>query len=252
MNWAATSPFFSSSPPRFSCQAGRQVPVQVGERPVDAHARRFGACKEEGRIGLIAPPLQAPHQPRLGVERKAMLQLNVGPVAAAVAVQGHIGEAGRAGRPPLYVGFVVAVDADQPLFLVVEGAPPGQVNGAGFDSGGALPVVVVDRIGVAHAAFKAVVAGAQGEFVPGVEAIVAAQAEGLADAGVIQAPEAVVADPRCRQAQAQVVTAAGPAGADVGDAAIAGVDLTGGATLLMAVPGDDVDHAQEGIGAVSI
>lgn len=147
---------------------------------------------------------------------------------------------------------MIAVEAEQPFLVVAVGAAPGQVKGVGFGTGRALPVVVVDRIGIAHAAFKAVVAGAQGQFVPGVEAVVAAQAEGLADPGVIQAAEALVLGLGGRQAYPGVVGTAVPAGPQIGDAMVADVHVAGAPALLMAVLGDDVDHPQEGVGTKGI
>ena len=71
-------------------------------------------------------------------------------------------------------------------------------------------------------------------------------------ARVAHAGESVVAGLGGREAHAESVAAAGPAGVGIGDAMIADIDLARGAPVLVAVAGDDVDHAKKGVGPVSV
>ena len=231
---------------------GRDAPVEVGKGPVQVHGRWVAAGKQEGRGGLVAPALQAPHQPGLRIEGEAVLQFDVGPVGRSIAVQGNVGvtESGR--QPAVDAEFVVAVKADQPLLVVGNRAAPSEVDGAALAGCGALGIVAEGRVRVALVALDMVVARAQGEFVTGVDAVIAAQAEGLAVARVAHAGESVVAGLGGGEAHAESVAASGPAGMGIGDAMIADVDLARGAPVLVAVAGDDVDHAKKGVGPVGV
>lgn len=181
-----------------------------------------------------------------------MLEFGVGAAARGVARQGHVEEQpaveGSIGQPVVDPGLAGVVEAGQPFPVVAGGVAPGEVQVVGFRGQRALGVVAEDRVGVALATFEGVGAGAHGELVAGIEPVVAAQAEGLADARVVDAAEAVVAGAGGRDAHPQAVVAVAPAGLEVGDAVVAQVGLGSAALVLARVAGDDVDHPEKGVG----